>query len=277
MAELDSALYEGVVMHHRFTPQRHRFIYRVFSTCLDLDELDELDAKHRLFSVNRFNLFSLHEKDHGKGGDQLRKQITELLAAHGYTSASARIKLLCYPRILGYVFNPLSVYFCYNADDQLEVILYEVTNTFGNRHTYLLPATPDAAGPVRHHCGKKMYVSPFMPMDTAYSFRIQPPEERIAVCIRQTDGVMSDDASEHNHGQPILHATFTGTRTPFTDKTLLKAFLRYPLMTLKVITIIHWEALRLWRKKVKIQPRDAGNRYSVSWQDKNGVMHYESH
>lgn len=268
MGELTSALYKGVVMHHRFTPKRHRFVYRVFSICLNLDELDNLHKRTRLFSVNRFNLFSFHEKDHGEGNGSLRKQITQLLTDRGCQTATAHIKLLCYPRVLGYTFNPLSVYFCYNADGLLEVILYEVSNTFGQRHTYLLPANLDNTGHVRHKCDKKMYVSPFMPMDTDYSFRIQPPGHRVAVNIRQSD---------HITGKAILNATFGGKRSELSDKGLLKAFLAYPLMTVKVITAIHWEALRLWRKKVKIQPRAAGNKYSVSWQDENGEFHHESH
>lgn len=263
-----SAMYEGIVMHHRFTPRRHRFIYRVFSLCLDLDQLDQLGKSLRLFSVNRFNLFSFSEQDHGGGSGTLAPQIREILQERGYGSACARISLLCYPRILGYSFNPLSIYFCYNAQGTLEAILHEVSNTFGQRHIYLLPASTDKHGCVRHQCDKQMYVSPFMPMDTYYGFRIRPPEEQVGITIRQSDNTTR---------KAILHATFHGTRKPLTDRSLISAFVRYPLMTLKVITAIHWEALRLWRKKLKIQPRAAGSKYCISWQDKEGVFHYESH
>ena len=153
MADLRSSLYEGIVMHHRFMPQKHRFIYRVFSLCLNLDELESLDQQRRLFSLNRFNLFSFHEKDHGRGTGKLRNQITEILVERGYDSATAHIRLLCYPRILGYTFNPLSVYFCYNSNAELEVILYEVSNTFGQRHTYLLTAEQDNAEDANIACG----------------------------------------------------------------------------------------------------------------------------
>ena len=268
MADLRSSLYEGIVMHHRFRPQKHRFIYRVFSLCLNLDELESLDQQRRLFSLNRFNLFSFHEKDHGRGTGKLRNQITEILVERGYDSATAHIRLLCYPRILGYTFNPLSVYFCYNRDAELEVILYEVSNTFGQRHTYLLTAEQDKTGHVRQQCDKQMYVSPFMPMNTGYSFRILPPAQQVAVNIRQT---------ERDSGKAVLHATFSGKHSSLTDSGLLKAFIKYPLMTLKVMTAIHWEALRLWRKNVKIQPRTPGKHYSISWQDKHGVIHHESH
>lgn len=269
MVDLKSCLYQGQVMHHRFSPAKHRFVYRVFSCCIDLDELPWLD-KFRLLSVNRFNLFSFHEKDYGQGRDKgsLAGYIRTLLLKRGYPNATHRIKLLCYPRILGYAFNPLSVYFCYNADDQLEVVLYEVSNTFGSRHTYLLP-TGENADIVRHGCDKKLYVSPFMPMDTAYSFRIEPPSENVKVCIRQC-------GRSSANSQAILHATFTGSRSALDDLNLSKMLVKYPLMTLKVMAGIHWEALQLWRKKLKVQPRDKNRTFSISWQDKSGVSHHES-
>ncbi|WP_372741040.1 DUF1365 domain-containing protein [Neptunomonas sp.] len=269
MAEPNSCLYKGVVMHHRFRPSKNRFIYRVFCVCLDLDELARLD-KQRFFSVNSFNLFSFHEKDHGSGKNDLPAHIRALLTERGFASATHNIRLLCYPRILGYTFNPLSTYFCYNSDAELEVILYEVSNTFGSRHTYLLEAKPNT-DQVRQRCDKLMYVSPFMPMQTSYNFRIQPPNKRVAVCIRQTERTDSETET-----QPILHATFTGEYCALNDQSLLSVFFQYPLMTLKVMAGIHWEALKLWRKKLTLQPRDTGKSHSISWQDKSGVSHYES-
>jgi hypothetical protein len=182
--------------------------------------------------------------------------------------------LLCYPRILGYTFNPLSTYFCYNSSKELEIILYEVSNTFGSRHTYLLEAKPNT-DQVRHHCDKQMYVSPFMPMQTSYGFRIQPPNKRVAVCIRQTERANSETQTQ-TQTQPILHATFTGEYCALNDHSLLRVFFTYPLMTLKVMVGIHWEALKLWRKKLTLQPRNTGKSHSISWQDKSGVSHYES-
>ena len=267
MVNLRSCLYQGVVMHHRFRPVKNRFIYRVFSLCVDLDELPLLN-KLKWLSINGFNLFSFNEKDHGSGRGSLADDIRQCLTDKGYARATHRIQLLCYPRILGYPFNPLSAYFCYNERDELDVILYDGTNTFGSRHTYLFEAHSQDKQ-IRHACTKAMYVSPFMPMDTTYAFRIHPPAERIAVCIRQTEQV---EQKKH----PILHATFTGTQHPLTDRSLLNVFIRYPLMTLKVIAGIHWEALKLWRKKLKLQPRDTHKNHSISWQDKNGVTHYES-
>ncbi|WP_315981503.1 DUF1365 domain-containing protein [Aliamphritea spongicola] len=166
----------------------------------------------------------------------------KLLARRGYAHACARIRLLCYPRILGYVFNPLSVYFCYDADDQLQVILYEVTNTFRQRHTYLIPA--GSAEKLQHSCDKQMYVSPFMPLDTRYSFTIRPPGSAVSVGIRQHD----------LQQQLLFKATFAGQQETFCDAALLKLFISHPLMTLKVMVGIHWEALRLWRKSSACSP-----------------------
>ena len=268
MPELSSCLYAGTVMHHRLRPVKHRFVYKVFSLLVDLDELKQLD-KFRFFSINRFNLFSFHEKDHGQGSGKLADEIRLLLSNRGYQSENFKIRLLCYPRILGYTFNPLSVYFCYDSSDQLQVILYEVSNTFGSRHTYLLEVEgqPDI---VRQGCSKLMYVSPFMPMDTAYGFRIKPPSDNVAVYIRQSEQTSGDTVA------PILNATFSGKKQVISDRSLIKVFMKYPLMTMKVMGGIHWEALKLWRKKLKIQPRDKNVSHSISWQDKNGAMHYES-
>ncbi|WP_286239148.1 DUF1365 domain-containing protein [Neptuniibacter halophilus] len=264
MSDFSSCLFTGKVVHHRYHPARHRFAYRVFSICIDLDELPWLQ-KLKLFSINRFNLFSFMERDHGSGEGHLAGEIRRLLIRHGYPQATHRIRLLCYPRILGYTFNPLSVYYCYDANEELAVVLYEVSNTFGSRHTYILPAEAQAR-PLQHSCDKAMYVSPFMPMQTRYGFRILPPQQQVSVLIRQTDS---------RSGDPLLNASFTGKRTALGDRQLARLFFTYPLMTLKVIAAIHWEALRLWRKKLSIQPRDRAISRSISWQDEQGVSHYE--
>ncbi|WP_370978567.1 DUF1365 domain-containing protein [Agaribacterium sp. ZY112] len=276
----NSALYCGHVMHHRFFPVVHRFIYRVFSVCIDLDELDALN-KLRFFSVNKFNLFSFFEKDHAQKQEKLARQIRTLLSEKGYSKATVKIKLLCYPRVLGYVFNPLSVYFCYNDKDKLEVILYEVSNTFGSRHTYVLEANSDKEhnNIIKHSSNKLMYVSPFMPMDNRYHFRMQAPNDRVSVCIRQVQLAPGNDSSEQSKSdknQALLHATFTGKRKQLSDRALLSAFFRYPLMSLKVMLAIHWQALKLWKKGLRLQPRTQPSTTSISWQDKDGLSHYES-
>lgn len=278
-AELASCIYQGVVAHHRLRPKRHRFVYRVFSLLLDLDELESLSRQSRWFSLNTFNLLSFHERDHGRGTGNLRAHISQLLQQSGYSQACHSIRLLCYPRMLGYVFNPLSVYFCYDAEQQLRVVIYEVTNTFKERHSYLLPVE-DNARLVRHHCQKQMYVSPFTSMQSEYSFRIRPPAQQLNISIRQTQtrdttAEAADATANEPEYPPLLYAVLSGERRPLTDAQLLKQMLRHPLMTLKVISGIHWEALRLWLKGNPVYPHTPTSAYSLSWQDKTGVFHHE--
>jgi uncharacterized protein len=244
---MNSALYFGTVLHQRLKPQRHALNYRVFSLLVDLDELPALAAGMRLFSHNRFNLFSLHDRDHGeRKGDGLRPYVEAHLRRAGIDLAGGSIRLLCFPRILGYVFNPLSIYYCHHADGTLRAMLYEVSNTFGEWHSYLIPVPEGAPDIVQQSCAKEFYVSPFMAMDCRYEFRLSPPDERLAVYIRQTD-----------RSGPILHASLEGERAPLCDAVLARAFLRYPLMTLKVILGIHWEAVKLWRKGLRPLPHPA--------------------
>jgi len=242
---IHSCLYAGQVMHHRMKPKRHRFIYRVTSMLLDLDELERLDDSLKWFSRNRFNLFSFHDRDHGDGSDRpLVEQIRSILRDNEIETGDGAIRLLCYPRLLGYVFNPLSVFYCHDEAGRLRAILYEVSNTFNQKHNYLIPVADSNSDSIRQSCDKSFYVSPFISMATRYHFRLQPPGNRVSVCIRQTD---SESA--------VLHATFTGMRRDLSDTTLLRTFFSHPLMTLKVIAGIHWEALMIWRKKVPLQPR----------------------
>lgn len=236
---LHSALYAGDVVHVRKRPRKHKLHYRVFSLLLDLDELSELSQTSRLFGFNRGAIFSFWEKDHGDGRTgALRGWIEDRLAEAGLPLRRQRIAVLCYPRIFGYVFNPLTVYFCYDGADALAAILYEVCNTFGERRTYIIPAG-SGVGPVRQTCAKEFYVSPFVPMDCTYDFSIDPPGGAVAIRIEEAD----------SEG-PLLRAAFTGKRQALTDRTLLRALLRYPLMTLKVTVAIHWEALKLLLKGI---------------------------
>lgn len=248
-----SALYLGRVMHHRLRPQRHRFVYRTFSLLVDLDRLDELDRSLRLLSVNRPNLLSLQERDHGaRDGSPLRPWVEAHLRAHGLDLADSRIFLLCFPRLLGYVFNPLSLYYCHDAAGRLAAIVYEVKNRCGEQHAYVLPLHAPGRT-ARHGTRKAFYVSPFLEMAARYRFRLEPPGERLSVVIQEE----LDKAT-------TLVATLTGERRPLTDAQLLRAVLRLPLMTYKVTLGIHYEALRLWLKGVPLQSRAAAAHGTVA-------------
>jgi uncharacterized protein len=242
-----AALYVGEVMHARLKPRRHRFSYRVMSLLIDLDRLAEADRMSPLFAVNRAGLYSFHERDHGpRDGSSLRDYAQERAAEHGIDLCGGRVLLLCYPRLLGYTFNPLSVYFCHRADGGLALLIYEVRNTFGEIHSYVRPvrAGEMSAAGLRQAQDKQFYVSPFVEMAMRYHFRISPPEDHVRLRILETD-----------REGPLLAATFAGLRHPLTTMALLRAFVALPLVTLKIVAAIHWEALRLWLKGVKLAPR----------------------
>lgn len=245
-----SALYKGIVIHRRFGPKTHALRYRMFMALLDLDELDALDRDLRFFSRNRRNLFAFFDRDHlpksAPQGTSLRAMVEGHLSSAGLRPDGGSIRLLSLPRLLGYAFNPLSVYFCYDRAGTLVAILYEVNNTFKQRHTYVIPVASDAKGAIEQRCGKVFYVSPFLDMDMAYDFRIVPPDARISVAV---------DGSQH--GARIIAASFAGERFPLTDTTLLRALLGHPLLSFAVVAGIHWEALKLWLKGVKLRTRPA--------------------
>lgn len=244
-----AALYVGDVMHARLKPVGHRFNYRVMSLLIDLDRLAEADAQTPLFGVNRAALYGFFERDHGRrDGSSLSAYARQCAAEHGVDLAGGRILLLCYPRLLGYTFNPLSTFFCYRADGEPALIIYEVRNTFGAIHSYALPVRPgdrSTAG-IRQQQDKRFYVSPFLEMAMRYHFRVSPPGGDVKLRILETDAE-----------GPVLAATFHGRRRALCTASLLRAFCDLPLVTFKVMAAIHWEALRLWIKGARLVPRPA--------------------
>jgi uncharacterized protein len=255
-----SAIYVGSVMHRRLQPRVHHFRYRAFWLLLDLDEMPRLSHGLRTFSHNRPNLFSLYDKDHGDGSaTPLRAQMEQQLAQAGIENGVGRILLLCMPRTLGFSFNPISIYFCHSCDGSLAALIYQVHNTFGGRHSYVIPVAADVTT-VRQTYGKDFFVSPFMAMDLRYEFRLSAPAERLAVAIRAS-------GSEG----PVLNAALVGRRQTLTDGALLRIGVALPAITLKVILAIHWEAVRLLLKGVRYRGRAAETAPSKSLSSMHSV------
>jgi DUF1365 family protein len=242
-----SAFYTGRVTHRRTRPVAHALRYRVFMLLLDLDEAPALERRLRLFGRRR--LLAFREADHGDGAaGGLRGWVERHLAAAGLAAGGA-IRVLCMPRVLGHAFNPLTVYFCHAPGGGLQALIYEVNNTFGQRHAYLLPAGGAAgagAGVIAQECGKDFHVSPFMDMDLRYRFRVTPPGESVGIGIQ-----VVDDAGL------LLAASFHGARLALTDRAILGQVLRMPVQGAKILLGIHWEALKLWTKGVRLRPSPA--------------------
>ena len=236
----DSSIYIGNVIHKRFKPKIHFFKYKVFSILLDISEIDILDKSLKIFSYNKFNIVSFYDADHGpRDGTSIKEWVIKNLNDNLINTENIKIKLLCYPRIFGYVFNPLSVFFIYNKNSELISILYEVKNTFGEQHTYIFK-TKENENYIKHTCKKKFHVSPFIEMDCTYFFKILKPSEKISVIIDQYD----------EEGK-LLYASQDGDRIEFNNKNLVLSYLRHPLMTFKIIVAIHFEAFKLWTKGIK--------------------------
>ena len=236
----DSSIYIGNVIHKRFKPKIHFFKYKVFSILLDISEIDILDKSLKIFSYNKFNIVSFYDADHGpRDGTSIKEWVIKNLNNNLINTENIKIKLLCYPRIFGYVFNPLSVFFIYNKKSQLISILYEVKNTFGEQHTYVFK-TKENENYIKHTCKKKFHVSPFIEMDCTYFFKILKPSEKISVIIDQYD----------EEGK-LLYASQDGDRIEFNNKNLVLSYLRHPFMTFKIIVAIHFEAFKLWTKGIK--------------------------
>jgi DUF1365 family protein len=238
-----NAIYDGTVVHARVTPIRHRLAYRVFAVLFDCDGLERLDRRLRLFSYNRFNLFSLHDRDHGDGSP-ISAYLRRIASEAGLAETVGRFAMLCYPRILGYAFNPLTVYLGLDAKGRIRLVVYEVNNTFGERKTYVLPAETADGGLIAQNCAKSFYVSPFNTVEGVYSFRITPPGDDLTVGV----------ALKNDMG-PLLRAHFRGRRSDLSDTGLLHALFRTGWMTVKVIAGIHYEAARLWLKGLRTVSR----------------------
>ena len=251
---MNSCIYNGYVSHTRYKPVKHSLRYNTFSLFIDLDEIENLSKNNFIFSFNKFNIFSFFNKDHGdRDGLCLKNWVLNKLKKFNINKDINNIKLLCYPRVFGYVFNPLSIFYCYE-NKNLRAVMYEVKNTFNEQHTYIFKVKSN--NEISQKCKKKFYVSPFMDMETQYEFKLLNPDENLSVLIKQSDkdGI-------------ILTAVQKGTKKEFNMKQLLVNFVLYPLMTLKIIGAIHYEALRLWKKGAKYRSRDNKIKNNLSYEE----------
>jgi len=252
----NSIIYNGKVIHRRFKPKEHYFKYNVFSLLIDIDELEIIENKIKIFSYNKFNIISFFEKDHGpRDGTSLKEWVIKNLNDIGIDNDRIQIKLFCYPRIFGYVFNPLSVFFIYDENSRLISILYEVKNTFGEQHTYIFKTDDEKV--IVNDCTKKFHVSPFIEMECHYYFRVLKPSDKISVIIDQID----------KDGK-LLYASQDGKAKELNEKNLLFSYISHPLMTFKIIAAIHYEALKLWLKGIKVIKKKFKIKNNISIEEK---------
>ncbi|WP_184546720.1 DUF1365 domain-containing protein [Mucilaginibacter sp. FT3.2] len=250
---INSCLYKAKVMHHRLAPKVHSFHYEVFMFYLDLDEIDSLGKSMKLMSRNRFNLFNFRDKDHLQLPRQnpdisknIRQHITQYLRDNGVEIGNGRIMVLTNLCTMGYQFNPVSFYFCYDESGQIACAIVEVCNTFLELKPYFLSADTKQGNQFKLNTEKYFYVSPFIDMDTNFDFDLHIPGEKLQVKIDDYD----------KEGKRFFISTLSGVKKPLTDANLLLYFISFPLITLKVITLIHWQALRLWLKKIPFHKKD---------------------
>ena len=251
----NSVIYDGHVIHKRFKPKEHYFKYNVFSLLIDIDELEIIENKIKIFSYNKFNIISFFDKDHGpRDGTSVKEWVIKNLKDIGIENHKIQIKLLCYPRIFGYVFNPLSVFFIYDENSRLIAILYEVKNTFGEQHTYVFKVD-EKSELLKNNCEKKFFVSPFMDLESEYYFKVLNPDKSLSIIIDQRD-----------KSGKLLFASQDGVRSNLNSKNLIFSYLKHPLMTFKIISAIHFEALRLWLKGIKLVKKKVNIKNNISFE-----------
>jgi DUF1365 family protein len=243
---MNSCLYECTVMHRRLAPKKHEFVYRIFLFLFDLEEFPEIERLIPFLSVNSPNLYSLREEDyfqfHSRG---IRHNLETFLATQNLPVRPARVQLLTLPRLLGYTFNPVSVFFCFDENNRPLTSVIQVGNTFGELKPYLVPCDPTGRG-FHVRVPKNYYVSPFSTLNLEFDFRFELPGPRLRLAI-----------DDYSGSERVLISTVTGAREELTAPNLARFTLRYPLVTLKVIFFIHWEALRLWLKKIPFRMKEA--------------------
>jgi len=253
MKNFSSCIYSGLTTHKRFKPKKHFFTYKTFSSLIDLSEIQDIEKKIYFFSYNNFNILSFYNIDHGpRDGTSLTKWVKKTLSKSKINIDGGKIKLFCFPRFFGYVFNPLSVFYCYDKNLVLKAVLYEVKNTYNEQHTYVF-RSKTSSNIILHKCNKKFYVSPFIAMKTFYKFRLSKPKNNINIVIKQTDLKGT-----------LLIARQAGKKIKLNSKNLLYQFLKHPFMSFKVIVAIHFEAFCLWTKGIKLVKKNTNIKNNLS-------------
>jgi DUF1365 family protein len=249
-----SCLYKARVMHNRLAPKQHNFYYDIFMFYLDLDELEMLNSKLRWMSCNRFNLFNFRDKDHLQlpkenpdTSKPVKEQISLYLLENGIEIGDGRIMLLTNLSTLGYQFNPVSFYFCFDKNEKPLGCIVEICNTYREMKPYFISAEHYSDGRFHLNTSKDFYVSPFIDLDTVFDFSIGIPDQRLKINIDDYD----------KEGKRFFISTLNGQKKPLSDRNLLYYFFSFPLITLKVISMIHWQAFKLWLKNVKYNKKAA--------------------
>ena len=255
--KINSNLFYCHVVHKRFIPFQNNFKYSVLSLYLDYDELKLIDKKVSIFSYNKFNLFSFYDCDHGyRNAKSLKEYVVDILKENNIKFNELKIKILCFPRILGYVFNPLSIIFCFNKNNLIS-ILYEVKNTSNEQHTYCFGGNENFEKSFfKHKCCKLFYVSPFINMQCLYQFCTSIPSEKIKIIIEQFN----------TENKKILLASQIGKKICFTSKNLISYLFKNPLIPIKVIFTIHYQALKILFKGGKYLSRVKKDKDSISFE-----------
>lgn len=237
---MNSSLYECTVMHHRLSPVKNRFVYRVFMFFLDVDELETLHGSLRLFGYNRPNIFSFRDTDHVQfGKTTVKENIAEYLRRNGISLDGGKVYLLTNVRTFGHVFNPVSFYFCFDAAGRPLCAVPEVGNTFGELKPYMVGPEDRTEEGFRKRVEKFFYVSPFIDHDVSFDFNLRVPDDVLRIAI-----------DDYQHEKKIFLSAVTGVKKPLTDGRLLWYTLRFPFITLQVVGLIHWQAFKLWLHKL---------------------------
>lgn len=250
--QINSNIYTAKVMHHRLAPKKHSFWYSVYMFYIDLDELDLLANKLRLFSRNKFNLFSFRDvehlqlpREHPDKTKNTRQHLEAYLKENGVDGSSFKIKLLTNLNVLGYNFNPVSFYYCFDEQGNPVCCVAEISNTYREMKLFFFGKDELHGDTFKKVTTKYFYVSPFIDHDDTFDFKLKVPDHKLDIKIDDID----------KHGNRFFISTLMGDKKPLTNVALLRCFFSIPFIPLQIMGMIHWQALKLWMKKIPFHPK----------------------